>query len=71
MEAMARGIKPIIHNYHGAKEQWPEELVYNFFFEIEEMINGEYDSIKYRSFIEDRYSLEKQTDNILKLLESR
>ncbi len=71
MEAMARGIKPIIHNYHGAKEQWPEELVYNFFFEIEEIVKDDYDSIKYRSFVENKYSLERQIDNILKLLESR
>ncbi len=28
-EAMARGIKPIIHNFDGAKSLWPSELIYN------------------------------------------
>ncbi|MEN3042007.1 MAG: glycosyltransferase, partial [Fervidobacterium sp.] len=68
MEAMARGIKPIIHNYHGSKEQWPNELIYNFVWEIEDMIKGDYDSNKYRSFVEENYSLEAQIRNICQIL---
>jgi len=68
MEAMARGIKPIIHNYHGAKEQWPEELVYNFIYEIPNMLTGEYKSLFYREFVENNYSLESQVAKIQKML---
>uniref|UniRef100_A0A7V4CPH1 Glycosyltransferase n=1 Tax=Fervidobacterium pennivorans TaxID=93466 RepID=A0A7V4CPH1_FERPE len=67
-EAMARGIKPIIHNYHGAKEQWPEELVYNFIYEIPNMLTGEYKSLFYREFVENNYSLESQVAKIQKML---
>ena len=68
MEAMARGIKPLIHNYCGSKVQWPGELVYNFASEIPSMLNNEYDSHKYRKHVEDRYSLEKQVSTVVKLI---
>ncbi|WP_041082063.1 glycosyltransferase [Thermotoga profunda] len=68
MEAMARGIKPIIHNYEGAKVQWPEKLVYNFIFEIPKIIESEYSSERYRKHVEDNYSLERQMEKILYLI---
>jgi len=64
-EAMARGIKPIIHNFDGAKTLWPNELIYNTIDEaVEKTIEQTYDSESYRGFIEDNYSLEKQIDLI-------
>ncbi|HBT51147.1 MAG TPA: hypothetical protein DEA49_03415 [Petrotoga sp.] len=60
-EAMARGIKPIIHNFDGAKTLWPNELIYNTIDEAVEKITEEsYDSESYRRFIEDNYTLEEQ-----------
>lgn len=60
-EAMARGIKPIIHNFDGAKTLWPNELIYNTIDEaVEKITEPTYDSEGYRRFIEDNYSLEKQ-----------
>ena len=38
MEAMARGIKPVIHNYYGASEQYPEKLLFNTVAEAVEMM---------------------------------
>jgi len=67
-EAMARGIKPIIHNYSGSKEQWPAELVYSFIDEIPAMLENEYSSEKYRSFVENKFSIEKQIKNIVEVL---
>jgi FkbM family methyltransferase len=68
-EAMARGIKPIIQNYSGSKEQWPNELIYNTIDEaVEKITEQTYDSEGYRRFIEDNYSLEKQIDLIENLL---
>jgi ubiquinone/menaquinone biosynthesis C-methylase UbiE len=58
---MARGIKPIIHNFDGAKTLWPNELIYNTIDEAVEKITEEsYDSENYRRFIEDNYTLEEQ-----------
>jgi len=69
LESMARGIKPVIHNYDGAKEQWPEELVYNTIDEaVQKIMNKDYDSEKYRRFIEDNYSLERQLSEIEEIL---
>ena len=68
MEAMARGIKPLIHNYCGSKNQWPAELIYDFATEIPAMLNNGYDSQKYREYVEEHYSLEKQVSAAVKLI---
>lgn len=69
MEAMARGIKTLILNYRGAREQWPSELLYNTLDEAIGMVtNGGYDSENYRKFIETNYALEKQLNAIYEIL---
>ncbi len=61
MQAMASGIKPIIHNFVGAKAIYPEKYVWNTIDEAVAMItNEEYNSSEYRGYIEENYSLEKQ-----------
>jgi len=61
LESMARGIKTVILNYSGSKEQWPYELVCNTIDEaVEKITEQAYDSESYRRFIEDNYSLEQQ-----------
>lgn len=65
MEAMAKGIKPIIHNFVGAKRIFNEKYIWNTVDDAVDMIvSKEYDSREYRKFIEDNYSLEKQIKNI-------
>ncbi|MGB4434775.1 MAG: methyltransferase domain-containing protein, partial [Defluviitoga tunisiensis] len=69
MEAMAKGIKPIIHNFYAARGYYPDDLIYNTIDEAVEKITEEfYDSESYRRFIEDNYSLEKQIDNMEAIL---
>jgi len=71
LESMARGIKPIIHNYVGAKEQWPKELIYNTIDEaVQKIMSEDYDSESYRRFIEDNYSLERQISEIEEIMRS-
>lgn len=69
MQAMCKGIQPIIHNFVGAKNIYPDKYVWNT---IEEAINyifyNEYRSFEYRSFIKENYSLEKQTVEIKSLI---
>lgn len=68
-EAMAVGIKPIIHNFLYAREIWPEHYLFNTIDEaVEKVISEEYKSSEYRDFIHEHYSLEKQllkTRNII------
>ncbi|PNS00343.1 hypothetical protein X928_05365 [Petrotoga miotherma DSM 10691] len=69
LESMARGIKPVILNYSGSKEQWPNELIYNTIDEAVEKVTEEtYDSESYRRFIEDNYTLEQQIYEIEEII---
>jgi len=64
-EAMARGIKPIIHDFLHADEIWSEEYLFNSVDEaVESISNGKYESEEYRAFIENNYSLKKQLAQI-------
>ncbi|KHE91512.1 MAG: glycosyltransferase [Candidatus Scalindua rubra] len=64
-EAMARGLKPLIHNFVGARGIYPEKYIWNTIPEFVSMATEEnYDPAEYRTFIETNYSLEKQTESI-------
>lgn len=65
LEAMARGIKPIIHDWPGASELFPEELVFRTVPEFKAHL-GEtaYDSGKYRAWVADRYPLSRHLDGL-------
>ncbi|TGE39972.1 methyltransferase domain-containing protein [Desulfosporosinus fructosivorans] len=68
-EAMARGIKPIIHNFPYAKEIWHEQYLFNTAQEAIEMITADsYQSEMYRQYIEENYSLTRQIDAIKEIL---
>ncbi|XBO86747.1 glycosyltransferase [Bacillus licheniformis] len=57
MEAMAKGIKPLIHNFYGAKTIYDESVVWNTIDEfVAMMTSDDYTSLHYRSFIEKHYS---------------
>jgi len=69
-EAMAAGIKPVIHNFPGAKEIFKSEYLFNNLDELVEMITSDnYESEEYRKFIKDKYSLESQLEQIDQLIE--
>ncbi len=60
-EAMARGIKPVIHDFLYANDIWSEEYLFNTVDEaVEAITKGQYESERYRAFIENNYSLKKQ-----------
>lgn len=65
MEAMAKGLKPLVHNFYGAKTIYDESYVWNTIDELVEMVTeDDYSSNQYRAFIEEHYSLEKQMKTI-------
>lgn len=69
MQAMCKGIKPIIHNFVGAKGIYAWEYIWNTIDEaVEAIMKGQYESEKYRAFIENNYSLEKQQKKIKDLM---
>lgn len=69
MQAMAKGIKPIIHNFVGAKGIYNNNYIWNTIDEAVEIINDkEYSSQEYRKFIKENYSLESQIKSLKQLL---
>ncbi|MDI3546993.1 MAG: hypothetical protein PWR10_645 [Halanaerobiales bacterium] len=68
-EGMAKGIKPVIHNFPTAKDIWSEKYLFNTIDEALEMIkSAEYNSTEYRDFVKRHYSLEKQIKKIDKMI---
>ena len=68
-EAMAKGIKPVIHRFYGAGEVWTEEYVWDGVAQAVNMIlSQEYEPDKYREFIMGIYPLSKMLEEYDKLL---
>ncbi len=71
MQAMLKGIKPIVHNFAGAKTIYKEKYIWNTIDEAVGMvIDKNYDSKEYSEFIINDYSKEKQINSIQVLLKS-
>ncbi|MBN1967982.1 MAG: glycosyltransferase [Candidatus Delongbacteria bacterium] len=58
LEAMAMGIKPLIHSWPGAEQCFDDKFIFNYIGEIFEMIKGDYDSESYRDFIFQNHNYE-------------
>lgn len=69
MEAMASGLKPVIHYFPGADKFYKDSYIYYDFKKfIKIIVEDEYDSKEYRDFIENKYSLNTQIRKIKNLL---
>lgn len=69
MQAMAKGIKPVIHNFAGAKGIYPDKYVWNTIGEAVAMVTDRnYTSEEYRTFIENNYTIDKQIEMIKDIL---
>ncbi len=72
MQAMAKGIKPVIHNFVGAKIIYNSEYVWNTIEDAVRMLEDDrYNSGEYLDFIRNNYSIEKEMSSIKKLMQSR
>ncbi|WP_378950651.1 glycosyltransferase [Pelosinus sp. sgz500959] len=68
-EAMASGIKPILHNCEGLKDHYPKQYLFSTQEEAVGMITDEnYESLTYRQYIEMELSCKKQISSIKKIL---
>lgn len=61
MQAMAKGIKPLVHHFVGAQDIYPKEYIWNSIDQCLNLIQDEtYNSEEYRCFLEKRYSIKNQ-----------
>ena len=75
LEAMACGLKPVIHNFPGANNIFPSDYLFNITEEFcDKILSASYEPRKYRSFVEENYSLKSQltkVNNILAQIENK
>lgn len=68
MQAMVKGIKPIIHNFVGAKEIYPQYLVWNTINDAVEMItDSKYNSQEYNYFVKNGFEFKDQIEKLKSL----
>ena len=65
LEAMAKGIKPLVHTWVGARELYGPVAYYRNTAELRAVLDdGDYRSSQYRKWIEEHFSLEKRLGQI-------
>lgn len=65
IEAMALGIKPLIHNWKGAAQIFPEELIFNSVDQfIQLLLSSDYDSTGYREYVKSQFDASTQLKKI-------
>jgi hypothetical protein len=67
-EAMAMGIKPLIHDAPGITKNWPLYLTWRSFDDLDRLMGGPYDSRGYREFVEQRLDAAKCSADFAALL---
>lgn len=67
-EGMACGLKPLVHDFPGARELWPTETVWRTFAELNALLLSPIKSQEYRAFIEEVCDGEKQSQKFSRLL---
>jgi glycosyltransferase involved in cell wall biosynthesis len=66
-EAMCKGLKPLVHNFYGARDIW-EDYVFDTPSEAVDMFLGDWKPKEYRAYIENKYPLEKMLSGIDKVI---
>ena len=65
LEAMACGLKPVIHNFPGAGQIYPSEFLFNISEEFcRHILSEQYEPQKYRRYVEGNYALNNQLTKI-------
>ena len=71
LEAMACGVKPIVHNFVGADEVYDRRFLWTSIDQfVAQVRSQDYDSQSYRAFVGERYSIER-TNKLLEVILSR
>ena len=70
MEAMAKGIKPLVHNFVGAESVYTKAYIWSSIEELVEMFQkNDYHSQQYRDYIVGNYQFDDQLHKIIQLFE--
>jgi hypothetical protein len=69
IEAMAKGIKPIVHSWPGSEDQFPDDLRFSTVREAVEAFEGPYDSFRYQGIVNEKFSL-NNIERVVDLCES-
>ncbi|MEE4263394.1 MAG: hypothetical protein V2I56_11930, partial [Desulfobacteraceae bacterium] len=65
------GLKPLIHNFIGARALYPEKYLFNSVRDFAKLVlSREYHSAEYRQYIEEKYSRDRQLQKIQSLLDT-
>ena len=69
-EAMAMGYRPLIHAFPGSESIWPRDCLFGCADELIKLLQKgqSYNSMEYRRFVEEKYSLNAQLEKIDLLL---
>jgi glycosyltransferase involved in cell wall biosynthesis len=68
-EAMAKGIKPVLHRFYGADALWPNITWSSIDEAVEAIVGGNYDSHEYRQYlINHEYTLPQMMESIDKVI---
>jgi len=62
-EACLKGIKPLIYNFESADQLWPKDWTFFCDTEMINILEAPYESMKYRQYIIDNYSLDAVVKN--------
>jgi len=70
LEAMAAGLKPVVHNFPGAEETFGSDWLFDTPEQFcDQILSGGYEPQRYRRFVAERYSLPDILDRIETLLD--
>jgi len=68
LEALHRGLRPLIYSFPGAERLYPEGWLWRNFDELEELLLGGPEPEECRDFVAAKYSMDRQADNFIKVL---
>ncbi|MFH1059295.1 MAG: glycosyltransferase [Pseudomonadota bacterium] len=71
MEAMASGLRPLIHNFHTAEGIYPRHFLWNNLDELVRRYHEPYDPALGRRFVEENYSLDLALTRLRRMLDDQ
>ncbi len=70
VEGMALGLRPVIHDFVGARTLFPADFIYNAIDEaVDQIHRGAFEPERYRKYVEERFALDTQVAKIIRLLD--
>ena len=69
-EAMARGLKPVVHRFHGAAQDFAPEMLFDTVDEAAgQLLDEDLDPAAYRSYVENHYAIDALVADFVQLFD--